>query len=773
MSRYRRYAGRTGLRGGGSSSGGGPASGPTFVERSLRRLARGVMAHRVLILAVSGLFVVAAALLGGNVSSRLSQGGFDASSEQSVQAADVLASKFHDGADNIVLLVHSRHGSVNTPAVAAAGSSLTRLLAAQPHMANVQSYWSLDSLGALRTRDGSSALVVGRILGNQDQITTREPAIAAAVERASGPITVQVGGFATAFHEVNSVVEHDLLRAEAVAVPLTLILLLFVFGSLVAAAMPLTIGGVAVVGTLLVLRVLDGITPVSIFAVNLTTVMGLGLAIDYSLFVVSRFREELAAGRGVPEALEETLAHAGRTVAGSALTVAAAVSALLVFPVMFLRSFAYAGIAVSLLAGVAALIVLPAALAVIGPRINALTVWHRSVRPPADGFWSRMAQRVMRRPVVVLVGVTAVLLVVASPFLHLRLGYFDDRVLAPSDHVRQVDDTLRVDFGQGQTDALQVVAPSTGSAGPSAQAAYAVRLSELPDVERVDTASGIYFHGVRLSAPAAYLDQFSGNGGIWYSVIPQGNAMSASGTQLVSAIRHDPAPFPVLVGGLPASLADSTSVINEYLPLAILLVAGFTFLLLLFLFRSVFIPIKALVLNALSLGAMFGAMVWIFQDGHLSGLLGFTPTGSLVDTMPVLMFCVAFGLSMDYEVFLISRMKERRDAGAINEVAVAGGLQSTGRIITAAALLMSIVFFGLVTSGIAFMKLFAVGLTFAVLLDAFVIRGMLVPAAMKLAGEAAWWAPQLRRRPVPPPRGRADRYPIDPEFVPRVLEPLP
>jgi putative drug exporter of the RND superfamily len=763
VSRYRRYARRPEFE-----------SGPiTPLERALRRLARGVIAHRLAILVVTGLFVVVAAALGGNVSNRLSQGGFDAPSEQSVQAANVLASKFHNGADNVVLLVTARRGTVDTPSVAAAGRSLTTLLAAQPHMANVMSYWSLDAVPILRTDNHRAALVLGRIVGDQDQITRREPAVAAAVARFHGPVDVQVGGFASAFHEVNSVVEHDLLRAESFAVPLTLILLLFVFGSLVAAAMPLSIGGVAVVGTLFTLRVLDGITPVSIFAVNLTTVLGLGLAIDYSLFIVSRFREELAAGRDVGAALEETLAHAGRTVAGSALTVAAAVSALLVFPIMFLRSFAYAGIAVALLAGIAALVVLPAVLALIGPRINALTVWHRSVRPPAEGFWSTMARRVMRRPVVVIVGVTAVLLVLAAPFLHLRLGYFDDRVLPPSDQVRQVDDSVRTDFGQGQTDALQVVAPQTGAAGPATEAAYAARLSKLPDVQRVDAASGVWFHGVRLPAPASYEAQFSVPGGTWYSVVPRGNALSASGTALVATIRDGPAPFPVLVGGLPASLLDSTGVINHYLPLALLLVAAVTFLLLLILFRSVFIPVKALVLNALSLGAMFGAMVWIFQDGHLSGLFGFTPTGSLVDTMPVLMFCVAFGLSMDYEVFLVSRMKELRDSGNSNERAIAGGLQFTGRIITAAALLMSIVFFGLVTSGISFMKLFAVGLTFAVLVDAFVIRGMLVPAVMKLAGSAAWWAPRfLRRRPAPPgPHDGNERYPIDPDFVPRVLEP--
>ncbi len=763
MSRYRRYAGHPELE-----------SGPsTPLEQALRRLARAVVAHRVAILVVTGLFVVVATALGGNVSNRLSQGGFDDPSEQSVQAANVLASKFDNGADNVVLLVTARHGTVDTPSVAAAGRSLTRLLAAQPHMANVMSYWSLDSVPILRTDNHRAALVIGRIVGDQDQITQREPAIAAAVARFHGPVDVQVGGFASAFHEVNSVVEHDLLRAESFAVPLTLILLLFVFGSLVAAAMPLTIGGVAVVGTLLTLRVLDGITPVSIFAVNLTTVLGLGLAIDYSLFIVSRFREELAGGRDVSDALENTLAHAGRTVAGSALTVAAAVSALLVFPIMFLRSFAYAGIAVALLAGVAALVVLPAVLALIGPRINALTVWHRSVRPASEGFWSTLARGVMRRPVVVIVGVTAVLLVLAAPFLHLRLGYFDDRVLPPSNQVRQVDDALRTDFGQGQTDALQVVAPQTGAATPAVEAVYAARLSELPDVQRVDAASGVWFHGVRLPAPASYGAQFSVPGGVWYSVVPRGNALSASGTALVTTIRDERAPFPVLVGGLPASLLDSTGVINQYLPLALGLVAAVTFLLLLFLFRSVFIPVKALVLNALSLGAMFGAMVWIFQDGHLSGLLGFTPTGSLVDTMPVLMFCVAFGLSMDYEVFLVSRIKELHDRGESNERAIAGGLQFTGRIITAAALLMSIVFFGLVTSGISFMKLFAVGLTFAVLVDAFVIRSILVPAVMKLAGDAAWWAPRfLTRRPRSPDvHDGSDRYPIDPEFVPRVLEP--
>jgi putative drug exporter of the RND superfamily len=726
-----------------------------LIERALRRLARSTGAHRKGVVVVTGLFVVVAAFFGGNVAGKLSQGGFDASSEQSVHAANVLASEFHNGSDNLVILVHATSGTVDSPAVAAAGNALTRRLAAQSHMANVMSYWSLDSISLLRTANRQDALVVGRITGSQNEVTHEEPIIAAALTAHSGSnraITFQIGGFGAAFHEVDTVVQHNLLHAEEIAIPLTLILLFFVFGSLVSAAMPVIIAAVAVIGTLLELRLLNGVTPVSIYAVNLATVLGLGLAIDYSLFIVSRFRQELSAGHDTATALEETMAHAGRTVAGSAITMAAAASALLVFPLVFLRSFAYSGIAVVLLAGAAALVVLPAVLALLGPRINGVTVWRRSVRPPAEGFWSKTARGVMRRPVLVIIPVVVILAVLAAPVVHLRLGDFDDRVLSPSDQVRQVDDTLRSDFGQGQTDALQVVVPHTGHSTPQQQAAFAVRLSKLPDVQRVDSSSGVYSRGTDLGGPPNYLAQFRVKAGVWYSVIPRGNAMSASGETLVRAIRAAPAPFAVLVGGLPANLVDSTSIIIHDLPAALLLVGGATFLILMLLFRSLFIPLKALVLSTATLAATFGVMVWIFQEGHLSKLLDFTPTGSLIDTMPVLMFCVAFGLSMDYEVFLVSRMKELHENGLDNESAVIGGVQQTGRIITAAALLMSIVFLSLLTSSIAFMKLFAVGLALAVLMDAFIVRGLLVPAIMKLAGNASWWAPPFIRRMTPPPR---------------------
>jgi RND superfamily putative drug exporter len=742
---------------------------PPPTERALRYVARVTVAHRKGIVVVTGLFVVVAALFGGNVTPKLSRGGFDAPSEQSVHAANVLASEFHDGSDNILILVHASSGTIDNAAVAAAGTALTRQLAAQPYMANVMSYWSLQSAALLRSPNRENALIVGRITGNQNQITRREPVIAAALTSRDGALSFQVGGFGAAFHEVDSVVERDLLRAEEFAVPLTLLLLLFVFGSLVAAAMPLTIGAVAVVGTLLELRILNGITPVSIYAVNLATVLGLGLAIDYSLFIVSRFREELVAGHDTAAALEETMAHAGRTVAGSALTMAAAAGALLVFPLVFLRSFAYSGIAVVLLAGAAALVVLPAVLALLGPRINSLTVWHRSVRPPTEGLWSKTARGVMRRPVLVIVAVAVILGVMAAPFVHIRLGYLDDRVLAPSDQVRQVDDTLRAEFGQGQTDAVQVVVPRVGDTTTAEQAAYAVRLSRLDDVQSVDCSSGIYINGTRLAGPPGYLAQFRSGNGIWYSVVPKGDGLSPQGEALVRTIRSGPAPFNILVGGDPASLVDSTSIISHYLPWAVLIVVGATFLILLVLFRTVFIPFKALVLSVISLSATFGAMVWIFQEGHLSGLLDFTPTGTLIDTMPILMFCVAFGLSMDYEVFLMSRMKELHDNGVDNDAAIAGGMQQTGRIITAAAFLMSIIFLSLLTSSISFIKLFAVGLALAVLMDAFIVRGMLVPAIMKVAGDVNWWAPSFMRRVAPRPRP-ADRFPLRSEHRYELLD---
>ncbi|MGA2521323.1 MAG: MMPL family transporter [Acidimicrobiales bacterium] len=719
-----------------------------------------VSRRRRWILAATVVFVVLAAAFGASVQSRLSQGGFDASSEPSVQAGSILQTRFGITPPNLEIIVQARTGTVRSPSVRAAGVTLTRRLASLPHVEDVASYWSEGSPEQLRSASAREALIVATIEGNENQVVRFEPGVARAFARVPASVTVEIGGFGPTFNEVNTVIERDLVKAEAVAVPVTLLLLLFVFGSLVSALLPLVVAGVSTMGTFLALRVITSVTPVSIFALNMTTVLGLGLAIDYSLFMVSRYREELGAGHDLETALARTMANAGRTVAGSALTVAASLSALAVFPIPFLRSFAIAGIAVALLSGLAAVVVLPAVLASLGPRVDRGRIWTRSVRARDEGMWSAWARKVMRHPWLSIVAGLAVLGVLGSPVVDLHLGYFDTRVLAPSDHVRQVDDQLSAVFGPGQTFALFAV-PRSGhdSISGGSLDAYAARLSAVHAVAQVATATGVYERGARARAPASYLRGYSkgvpGGTQAWLSVAPSINAMSPAGVTLVDALRAVPAPVPMLLGGEPANYADSDAVIFHYLPLCLGLIAVVMLVLLLLIFRSVVLPLKALVLNVLSLSAVFGAMVWIFQEGHFSHLLDFTSTGNLVATMPILMFCVAFGLSMDYEVFLVSRIKEHHDAGMNDEDAVARGLQQSGRIITAAALLMSIVFLSVLSSGISFIKMFGLGLTLAVLADALLIRSVLVPAFMKLAGAANWWVPgsasrQRGGRPDPP-----------------------
>ena len=717
----------------------------------LARLADFTVRRRRLVLVGALVFFLAAGALGGSVAARLSSGGFDDPHSEFVKAKTVLAEQFHEGSPNLVLLVTADHGTVDGQRVAAAGRDLTNRLAAEAGVANVVSYWSMGSPPPLRSNDSTRALVVARITGDDDVVRDRVKTLAAEYGKPIDGATVGVSGYAQVFHQVSDQIEHDLLRAEMIAFPITLILLLFIFRGVVAALLPLAIGAISIVGTFLVLRVLTEFVHVSIFALNLTTAMGLGLAIDYSLFVVSRHREELAAGFDPTAAVSRTVRTAGKTIAFSALTVAASLSALLVFPLTFLKSFAYAGVAVAAIAGISAVVVLPALLAVLGHRVNALSIRRKPPKPVDQGMWHRVAMGVMKRPWPIAIGTVALLLVLGSPFLGIKLGLPDDRVLPRSATSRQVVDTLRTEFSGEDANALQVVVPDTTSVGTGATAdraisAYATELSSLPGVARVDARTGIYLKGQRIPAEGALTDRFRADTGTWLSVVPSVEPMSPQGEALVHDLRNADAPFPVLVGGSSAQLVDTNHALISKLPLAVLIIAVVTFVLLFMMFGSVVVPAKALVLNVLSLSATFGAMVWIFQEGHLSGVLGFTPTGTLDATTPILMFCVAFGLSMDYEVFLLSRIKEEHDHGRSNVDAVAHGLERTGRIVTAAALLISVVFIAIGTSEVTFIKLFGIGLTLAVLMDAFVIRGTLVPAFMRLAGDANWWAPRWMKR---------------------------
>jgi putative drug exporter of the RND superfamily len=735
----------------------------------LTRFARLSTNHaRAVVIAASFVFVVAGAL-GGGVADHLTSGGFEDPSSESARADEALAERFDTGVPNLLLLVTARDGDVDDPAVAAAGQALTDELAAEAGVDDVISYWSEGNAPPLRNDDGSRALVVARIEGNDDQVEDRVTELAPGYEQWAGvggvdsaAVDVELGGFAEVFHEVGDTIEEDLVRAETIAIPITLVLLILVFGSLVAASLPLVIGVMSIVGTFFVLRMLAALTDVSIYALNLTTALGLGLAIDYSLFVVSRYREELRAGYAPRVAATRTVRTAGRTVAFSALTVAASLLAMLVFPFAFLRSFAYAGVAVALLAGLFSVVVLPAILVLLGQRVNALTLWRRSVTPPEEGFWHRVATLVMRRPIPIATAVIALLLLLGAPFLGLRLSSPDDRVLPESADVRQVHDVLRDEFSSEEAGALSVVAPDAPNAVPGLRNqidSYATQLATLPSVARVDAATGTYCGtGIaeqlgcepgQLVLPPDSSPRYAGfgaDGATYLSVIPSVEPVSEAGEDLVHDIRDADAPWDVLVTGQSASLIDTNQSLFDRLPWALGLVAAITAVLLFMMFGSVVIPAKAIVLNVLSLTATFGAMVWIFQDGHLSGLLDFTATGSLNAAMPILMFCVAFGLSMDYEVMLLSRIKEEHDNGADSVRSVAVGLERTGRIVTAAAVLIAVVMIAFATSRVSFIKLFGVGLTLAVLTDAFLIRGTLVPAFMRLAGDWNWWAPGPLRR---------------------------
>ena len=715
----------------------------------LTRLAQFSIRRRRWVLSFTVLFLIASIVFGTGAFGVLKTAGFDDPSSESVLARELLEQRFEGGEPNVVLVLTAEGRSVDEPDLAADGASIVQRLEEIDGISGAISYWSLGNAPPLRSNDGDTALVLARLLGDDEFIDEQITLIDEELTGTQGGFTVLLGGVNAVFADIGHTIEGDLLRAEMIAIPLTLLLLLFVFRSLVAAVLPLFVGFIAILGTLLSLFIIGSITDVSIYAINLTTALGLGLAIDYSLFVVSRFREELRAGRTVEEAIVRTVQTAGKTVLISALTVAVSLSALLVFPLYFLRSFAYAGVAVVLLALLGSIVSLPALLAAIGHRIDSVRIGRRRVeRAEQDGAWHRIAVLVMRRPVPVATVVVVFLVLLGAPFLRASFGIPDDRVLPTSAGSRQASEILRNDFSGNAAEGFGVVADGVGADRMDDIATAASTLSALEGIDRVESAAGTFVDGqLATSGPsdASYLAS-EGSPISWMSVVPDFPIVSPEGEQLVKDIRNLDLPFEVGVEGQAAGLVDSKAAIGASLPWAIAIIVIATFVLLFMMAGSLLVPVKALVLNMLSLTATFGAMVWIFQDGNLSELLGFTATGTLDISMPILMFCIAFGLSMDYEVFLLSRIKEEYDRVGDNEQAVALGLERTGSIITAAALLLSITFFAFGTSGVSFIKMFGIGLGLAVLMDATIVRAFLVPAFMRLAGDTNWWAPAPLRR---------------------------
>jgi RND superfamily putative drug exporter len=736
------------------------------------RIGRLAFRHRVLILVLAVLFVAGAAVGGRSAEAHLTNGGFTDPGTQSSRAGAVLGQQFHAEDPSFVVLGTATRGTVRSPAARAAGQALSAWVARMPGVASVQSFWAVSTPDvSLVSRDSRQAVILGYATGDAEaQAATAQRA--ARDLRGTAALKVQVGGAAVVAQEASDQVSHDLVKAESIAVLLTLVLLVFAFRSLVAAALPMVIGGIAIVGTLLVLRFLGAVTSVSEYALNLATALGLGLGIDYSLLLVSRFREELTAGQDTPAAVAATVRTAGRTVAFSALTVAVALLALLLFPEYFLSSFGYAGIAVVALAATAALLVVPALLAVLGPRVNRLAIpLPRLVRPSEEGRWHQIAALVMRYPARIAVAVAVVLAVFILPFSHVRLGLADDRVLPAAAPGHQVGNALRDSFPAVVTAPVDVVAPGARPERRAVIATYARALSELPGAAEVQALTGTYASGRRIARPASSARQFAAARGTWFKVLPAADPASPRAQDLVRAIRAARAPFAVMVGGLTAQQVDTVGSVLRHLPPALALMALVTFLALFLMTGSVVIPAKALVLSAASLSATFGVAVWVFQEGHLAAVLHVTAPGYLDASTLMLMFCVAFGLSMDYQVFLLSRIAEEHARGRDTTAAVAMGLERTGGIVTTAAGLLAIVFIALGTSSVGLLKLLGAGISVALILDATLIRALLLPAMMRLLGSFNWWAPRRLRPAARFPK--AAPVPVPPAAAPGAAGPGP
>ncbi len=676
------------------------------------------------------LLAVVGGTYGVGVFDSVSQGGYEDPGSEAVLALRTLQSDPATAAADIVAVYTAPDGErADTDAMAAAvGSALEEL--PRHAVAGVTTYWETEA-PFLISADGGSALALITLAGED---SAAKQALLGDVQDALYVDGVQttLTGTAPVEAAISDQAKHDLFRAEGIALPIVMVLLVVIFGGVAAASLPVLIGVLTVSMALGVLRLIATVTDVNEFAVNVAGLLGLGMAIDYGLFIVSRFREERHGGAAVADAVRTTVATAGRTVAFSALLLVVALSTLLLFPQTFLNSLAYGGMTAVTLAALVALIALPAALAVMGHRIDAWQVpFLRRRRRDRSRFWNRLATGVMRRPVLVSVPILAVLVLLISPFLNTTFGSPDERVLPEGDPARVAIENLTTDFPAVGGDNIQVVlhADDHHPLDDAVVAAAVADVQAVPDVQAVDVTS----------PPQASVTVLEAR--------YDGDAAGAAARQAVRTIRDldPPDGVELLVGGATAIDMDSLDAITDQLPLMGAILVGATLVLLFLAFGSVVLPIKAAVMAAVSLTATFGVLTWIFVDGHGTGLLQVTPQPMEIGVV-VLMGAVIFGLSTDYEVFLLSRIVEARANGADTETAIRAGLVRSGRVITAAALLLIVVTGAFALSGIQMMRFIGIGMIFALALDATVIRMLLVPSLLKLMGTANWWAPGPLRR---------------------------
>lgn len=691
-------------------------------------IAHAVVRRRKSTLIIFLLVVFAAGGIGSLAFSKLDSGGYSDPKSESARAAKYLTAHFHVKDPGIVLVVDSGSTKVSDPGVAASAARLESQVAAVPGVAQTLSYWSTGGLPSLASRDGKAAYLFiytkNTEFGSTSDISK---IIQSKFDGKSESLHVYATGAGVIAHAINSKISKDLALAETISIPLTFVLLAFVFGALVASAMPLVVGLSAILGAFFLIYLFTLFTSVSIFALNLITGLGLGLGIDYALLIVNRFREELHSGKDVEEAVFTTVTTAGKTVFYSGLSVFVTISAMMFFPLSFLKSFGYAGISVVALAVAGALIPLPAILAILGHRVDKGVVRKSAIVPKGEGRWAATARFVMRRPVPVVLVSLIILGIFAAPIKNVAFGQVDSRVLPKSDKAA-IASQLIVDRFPGQEGSpIEIIIP--GGVNKVAEVtAYAKKITVVPGIVHMNPA------------------QTQGND-LRLSAVQSMPSRSTQAEVLIHAIRAIPSPSGTLIGGAAADFTDTQDGIAHTLPWALGWIA-LSVLILIFIFTgSIILPIKAVLLNVLSLVATIGVLTWIFIDGHMKWLVGdFTTTGSLDTGITILVAVVVFGLSMDYEIFLLSRIREEHVAGKSNMESVATGLQRSARIITAAALLLAVVFAAFVTSGISSIKAMGVGVAFAVLVDATLIRAFLVPALMRLFGEKNWWAPKSLKR---------------------------
>ena len=714
----------------------------------LERFARLVVRHRrgVLVTSVIGLLVASFAFV--DLNNRVTLEGFVVRDSESFQAKEQLDKTFGVGLPNIVLVVTAKQGKVDGAAVRRAGAALTKQLTEAKDVTNVVSYFGPQHPSTLLSKDGRRALILGRITGTDRNADNRIKVLGPLLRGDHGPVSVDITGYALFLHEGAEILQGDLSHAELITAPITLLALLVVFGSLVAAIIPLGIAMFVVLGTGLVLWLLSLVTGVSSFALFFTTVLGLGLAVDYSLFVISRFREELHERGDPEEAAVATVVSAGHTVMFSAAAVGLALAGLLLIPLQFMRSLGFAGLGTAAVAGTAGLVLMPALLATLGERLNKGRIYAGSVEA-GDGkdVWYRNARRVMRHPRWVVFGSLVVLLGVGSYSHHLKPGLTDDRLLGTNAEVRRTGDLLRKDFDSRAGTPVPIVLDGVdGRTAPAKTAIdrYARQVLAVPGVLRVDTVTGSYARQGRTDLPPPLAASFAKGGSTYLSITSSAEPLSDAGRAQIAAIRaiKGPAKQPLVTGDA-AVAKDVTDAITGKLPIALLFVAVASYLALMIQSRSVLAPLLAMALSMVSLSVLYAFLVYVFQQGHLSQTLDFASSGTLYINIAILLFCFAYGLSLDYQVFLYSRIREEYDRTKNHEGAIAYGLGRSGRIMSAAAVLIALVF---LSSGILstsyFGASFGLGLGMIVLLDAFVIRGTLVPAAMKLVGPRMWWAPR-------------------------------